>query len=235
MVDSQNQSRLSTTHYLLPTCLLAIILFFTPTLSQAQETPDSTRFQTLGCIYHAITEVNQRNGRLQGLQRDLEAMQPLAPQNMDSVHFADNLGSVGKYLRFLVSHRKELTIGTRRFIDSLRRYQLVLVKKEEKEAVEKFITAYKEEAAAFMLYSERLSLMVTEIRSALQFLKTVPMERKGNDITFDTDRSANEKYLDYESKISNWQFQVDEAIQRTVKLSEKENKAIHEAMQVLNQ
>jgi hypothetical protein len=211
-----------------------IVLFLLPGILRAKETPDSVRSQTLGCINRAIMEVNKRNGNLQGLQHELEAMQPLAPQNMDSVHFAGNLESAGKYLRFLVSHRKELTVGTRKFVDSLRAFQSLMQQEDEKQAIEKFLTAYKEEAAAFMGYSERLTLLVTEIRSALTYLKTVPMERKGDVVTFNTDKSANEKYLDYESKITNWQYQVDEAITKTVKLSEKENKVIQETMQVLN-
>jgi hypothetical protein len=210
------------------------ILFFSQS-AFAQETPDSIRFKTLGCIYNAIGEVNHRNVRLQALQHELEDMQPLAPQNMDSAHFAENLAKSTKYLLFLESHRRDLTSGTRKYVDSLRYYQTLMKQEDQKEAVEKFLTAYKEEAAAFMGYSQRLSLMVTDIRLAIVFLQTVPMSRKGNDITFNTDKSANEKYLDFQSKISSGQYAVDAAIEKTVKLSEKENKAIHEAMQVLNQ
>ncbi|MDP4236611.1 MAG: hypothetical protein Q8919_09210, partial [Bacteroidota bacterium] len=97
-----------------------------------------------------------------------------------------------------------------------------------------FLNAYREESSAFIGYSQRLSLMLTDIRAALVFLQTVPMERKGNDITFDTDKSANEKYLDFESRISVDQAQVDKAIDRSIKMTEKENKVIQETLGLLN-
>jgi hypothetical protein len=213
---------------------LLIILSQQPLLAQTKETPDSVRFKALGCMFRAIKSVNDRNVRLQGLQKELDAMQPLAPQNMDSTHFALNLIQVGKYLRFLQSHREELAKNLHAVTDSIRLLEKLMNSEEEKKALEEFLIAYREESSAFTGYSQRLSLMVTDIRSALTFLQTVPMTRKGNDVTFNTDKSANEKYLDYESKISVEQSQVDVAIDKTVKLSEKENKAIQLVTDILN-
>ena len=52
--------------------------------------------------------------------------------------------------------------------------------------------------------------------------------------TFNTDKSANEKYLDFESKISAERMKVDGAIERSIKLTEKENKIIQETLSLFN-
>jgi len=202
--------------------------------AQPKDTPDSIRFAALGSLYRSIQSVNKRNMRLQGLQKEFEEMQPLAPQNLDSVHLEANLAQVRKYLLFLNNHRNELKKNLSVVNDSLKMFEAKMNKDEEKKAIEDFLEAYREESAAFTGYSQRLSLMLTQVRNALMFLQTVPMTINGNDVTFNTDKSANEKYMDYESTISNGQIEVDKAIERTVKLTEKENKAIQEAADALN-
>jgi hypothetical protein len=201
---------------------------------QHAETPDSIRFKALGCLYHGIQIVNERNARLQGLQHELEEMQPLAPQNMDTVHFKTNLSKAAKYLSFLESHRREMAKNLRIISDSIKFYKTLLNEEDQREALDKFLSAYKEEASGFSGYTQRLSKMITDIHSALTFLLTVPMTRNGNDVTFNTDPSANQKYLDYESKLTKDQYDIDGAIDRTVKMSEKENKVIIEATSLLN-
>ncbi len=168
------------------------------------------------------------------MQEELEDMRPLEPQSMDSVHFANNLIKVSKYLLFLESHRRQITHNTRVFSDSIERFKSLMGSEEERKSLTKFLDAYKEESSAFIGYSQRLSLLLTDIRTALFYLETVPMERKGNDITFNTDRSANEKYLDFESMITAGQMHVDNAIAKMIKLTEKENKAIQESITLLN-
>ncbi|MDP4221520.1 MAG: hypothetical protein Q8896_13875, partial [Bacteroidota bacterium] len=145
-----------------------------------------------------------------------------------------NLIQVAKYLRFLESHRQQLSKNIRLLADTIHLLAAQMNKEEEKKALMNFLNAYREESSAFIGYSQRLSLMLTDIRAALVFLQTVPMERKGNDITFDTDKSANEKYLDFESRISVDQAQVDKAIDRSIKMTEKENKVIQETLGLLN-
>ncbi|MDP4220773.1 MAG: hypothetical protein Q8896_10075, partial [Bacteroidota bacterium] len=81
---------------------LAIALFASMLLgsalkAQTQETPDSVRFKTLGCLYRSIQALNDRNVRFKALQEELENMHPLEPQSMDSAHFATNLIQVAKY------------------------------------------------------------------------------------------------------------------------------------------
>lgn len=209
-------------------------LFSSSVIAQQKETPDSVRVKALGCLYRAIQSLNNRNVRFKAMQEQLEDMHPLEPQSMDSSHFADNLIKVSKYLLFLESHRKQIARNTRNFSDSIQKFETLMGSEKEKNSLAQFLVAYMEEASAFIGYSQRLSLMLTDIRNALFFLQTVPMERKGNDITFNTDRSANEKYLDFESKISAGQMQVDQAIERMIKLTEKENKAIQESISLLN-
>ncbi|MDP4237695.1 MAG: hypothetical protein Q8919_14725 [Bacteroidota bacterium] len=218
---------------------LAIALFASMLLgsalkAQTQETPDSVRFKTLGCLYRSIQALNDRNVRFKALQEELENMHPLEPQSMDSAHFAANLIQVAKYLSFLESHRQQLSKNIRLLADTIHLLAAQMNKEEEKKALMNFLNAYREESSAFIGYSQRLSLMLTDIRAALVFLQTVPMERKGNDITFDTDKSANEKYLDFESRISIDQAQVDKAIDRSIKMTEKENKVIQETLGLLN-
>lgn len=222
--------------------LLGAIFFFVaavhflpqPGIAQPKDTPANVRFKALDCMFGAIRSVNDRNQRLQGLQKELDAMQPLAPQSMDSVHFAHNLVQVGKYLRFLESLRQQLGQHLHVVSDSIRLLEKMMSRDDEKKSLEDFLIAYREESLGFKNYTQWLSLMITDIRKALTFLKTVPMTRTGNDVTFNTDKSANEKYLDYESKISAGQYQVDNAIDKTVKLSEKENTAIQAAAKLLN-
>lgn len=218
---------------------LAVLFFFSPLLAisssaQPKETPDSIRFKTLGCLYRAIQALNDRNVRFKALQEELEDMHPLEPQSMDSSHITSNIAKVRKYLLFLESHRSQLGKNVRVFSDSILILSALMNTDEEKGALVNFLKAYKEESAAFINYSQRLSLMLTDTRNALMFLLTVPMERKGNDVTFNTDKSANEKYLDFESKISADQMQVDQAIERSIKMTEKENKVIMEATTLLN-
>ncbi|MEI8134502.1 MAG: hypothetical protein WCH46_05405 [bacterium] len=219
---------------LLPALALCITLHQSVAIAQTPETPDSVKTLTLGCLFRSIAAVNKRNVKLQGLQKELEAMQPLAPQNLDSDIIASNLTQVAKYLRFLESHRQQLSMNLRIFADSVRILRSMVNQEDEKQALDHFLTAYKAESAAFTGYSQRLSLLITDIRSALTFMKTVPMTRKGNDVTFNTDKSANDKYMDFQSKLSAGQFQVDDAIARTIKLSEKENAIIQEATTVFN-
>jgi len=218
----------------LSTALLFCSLFPSAVSAQPNETPDSIRFKALGCLYRAIQALNDRNVRFKALQEELENMHPLEPQSMDSAHFKANLVQVSKYLLFLEQHRTQLSKNIRIFSDSVHQFVSLMNKDEEKQALEKFLNAYKEESSAFIGYSQRLSIMITEIRKALFFLQTVPMERKGNDVTFNTDKSANEKYLDFESKISSDQMKVDQAIERSITLTEKENKIIVETTSLFN-
>lgn len=224
--------------YLFSTALSMLFILcsssLSTTIAQPKDTPDSVRFKALGCLYRAIQSLNDRNVRFKSLQVELEDMHPLEPQSMDSLHFAQNLIKVSKYLLFLESHRTQITRNTRFFSDSIQKFEALMAREEEKKSLAKFLTAYKEESTAFIGYSQRLSLMLTDIRNALFFLQTVPMERKGNDITFNTDRSANEKYLDFESKITAEQMQVDRAIEKMIKLTEKENVAIQASITLLN-
>jgi hypothetical protein len=203
-----------------------IISFSSAAIAQQQETPDSVRYKTLGCLYRAIQSLNDRNVRFKALQEELEEMHPLQPENMDSLHFAENLIKVSKYLIFLESHRNQITRNTRIFSDSIQKFQTLVSSGEEKKSLADFLAAYKEESSAFIGYSQRLSLMLTDIRAALFFLQTVPIIHKGKDVEFNTDKSANEKYMDFEGKISAGQMQIDKAIDRMIKLTEKENKAI---------
>jgi len=212
----------------------AVIFFQQPSIAQPKDTPANVRFKALDCMFGAIRTVNDRNQQLQGLQKELDAMQPLAPQSMDSVHFAQNLAQVGKYLRYLETVRQQLGQHLHVVTDSIRLLEKMMNRDDEKKSLEDFLIAYREESLGFKNYTQWLSLMITDIRKALTFLKTVPMTRTGNDVTFNTDKSANDKYLDYESKISAGQFQVDNAIDKTIKLSEKENTAIQAAAKLLN-
>ncbi len=214
--------------------LLLCSAFPPQVIAQSKDTPDSVRFNTLGCLYRAIQALNNRNVRFKAMQEELENMRPLEPQSMDSVHFANNLIKVSKYLLFLESHRKQITRNTKVLSDSIQKFEALMGSEEEKKSLNSFLVAYKEESAAFIGYSQRLSLLLTDIRTALFYLETVPMERKGNDITFNTDRSANEKYLDFENMITAGQMQVDNAIAKMIKLTEKENKAIQQSITLLN-
>ena len=218
-------------------CVIAgslLLLFSSSAFTQTSETPDSVRFKVLGCLYRSIGALNNRNVRFKALQDELEEMHPLEPQSMDSVHFAANYAQVTKYLVFLESHRSEIAKNVRLLSDTVRLLEKMITKEEEKKALVNFLSAYKEESAAFTLYSQYLSVMLTDIRFAIAFLQTVPMERKGNDVTFNTDKSANEKYLDFESKISAERMKVDEAIEKSIKLTEKENKIIQETLSLFN-
>jgi hypothetical protein len=216
--------------------LCGIVFFFetAPSAAQPKETPDSVRFGALRCLYRSILTVNKRNMRLQGMQKEFEDMQPLAPQNLDSAHLAENLAKVRKDLLILNDQRHELTKNLRVYADTLRNFEALMVKEDEKKAVENFLSAYQLESAAFTGYSQRLSLMLTVVRQSLIFLQTVPMEHKGNDIVFATDTSATIKYLDFQGQISQDQMEVDKAIERSIKLTAKENVAIQEAADILN-
>jgi hypothetical protein len=209
-------------------------LFSSVVSAQEKETPDTVRYKALGCLYRAIQALNDRNVRFKSLQEELENMHPLEPQNMDSAHFKTNIAQSAKYLLFLEQHRTQLNKNIRVFSDSVHLLILQMNKDEEKKALEKFLSAYKQESAAFIGYSQRLSLMITDIKKALLFLQTVPMIHKGNDVVFNTDKSANEKYLDFESTISNEQMKVDQAIERSITLTEKENKIIVETTSLFN-
>ena len=147
------------------------VLFFlsSSVFAQTSETPDSVRFKVLGCLYRAIGALNSRNVRFKALQDELEDMHPLEPQSMDSTHLAANHAQVTKYLIFLESHRKELTKNLRIFSDSIHLLEQMLSKEEEKKSLANFLSAYKEESAAFILYSQYLSVMLTDIRFAIVF------------------------------------------------------------------
>jgi hypothetical protein len=202
--------------------------------AQTNETPDSVRFKVLGCLYRSIGALNSRNVRFKALQDELEDMHPIEPQSMDSAHFVTNRAQVTKYLAFLETHRSQLSKNMRLLSDTIHLLEQTVTKEEERKALADFFAAYKDETAAFILYSQYLSVMLTDIRHAIEFLQTVPMERKGNDIAFNTDRSANDKYMDYESKISAERMKVDEAIDRSIKLTDKENKIIQETLSLFN-
>ncbi len=214
--------------------LLLSDLFGTAVFAQPKETPDSVRFKALGCLYRSIIALNHRNVRFKALQDELEDMHPLEPQSLDSVRIKTNIEQAGKYLKFLESHRSEINKNLRLFSDSVKGFETLMNKQEEKRSLENFLKAYKEESSAFILYSQYLSVMITDIRFALVFLQTVPMERNGNDVTFNTDKSANEKYLNFESKVSADRMKVDEAIEKSISLTEKENKIIQETTTLLN-
>ena len=214
--------------------LLCCSILFSSARAQRSETSDSVRFKVLGCLYRSIEALNKRNVRFKSLQDELEAMHPLEPQSMDSVHFAANLNQVAKYLRFLNTHRTEITKGVRALSDTIRMLENLVAKDAEKKALENFLAAYKDESAAFIRYSQYLSVMLTDVRLAIVFLQGVPMERKGNEVTFNTDKSANEKYLDFESRIAAERMKVDDAIEHSIKLTEKENKVIQETLALFN-
>jgi hypothetical protein len=224
------------THISIRHFILVSLFFFIvkPVFAQTTETPDSVRFKALDCLYRSVQSLNNRNARFQAMQKELDDMHPLEPKSLDSVHIKENLVQCGKYLRFLDQHRQLLSKNLRLFADSIHIFKKQMNKEDERESLDKFLTAYQEEAAAFTGYSQRLSLMITDLRSALTFLQTVPMTRVGDNVTFNTDKSANEKYLDFEMKIAADQNAVDAAIGKTIKLSEKENKVIQEATAVLN-
>ncbi len=225
----------------MPKALLVLCLIFlfsaslaTSVLAQQTETSDSVKFKTLGCLYRAIQALNSRNIRFKALQEELEEMHPLEPQGMDSVHFKANIEKCAKYLLFLASHRAEIQKNVRHFTDTAKILTEQMSKDEEKKSLTDFLAAYKEESSAFILYSQYLSVMITDIRMALVFLQTVPMTRTGNDISFNTDKSANEKYMDFESKVSADRSKVDQAIERSIKLTEQENKIIQATIALFN-
>ena len=213
--------------------LLGIVLS-SSAVAQQTETPDSVRFKVLGCLYRSIGALNSRNVRFKALQDELEDMHPIEPQSMDSAHFVKNREQVTKYLAFLETHRSQLSKNIRLLSDTIRMLETTVTKEEEQKALANFLSAYKDESAAFILYSQYLSVMLTDIRHAIEFLQTVPMVRNGNDIAFNTDRSANDKYMDYESKISAERMKVDQAIDKSIKLTEKENAIIQETLRIFN-
>ena len=225
-------------NYLRSTILCVVcgmsLLLSTFANAQVSETPDSVRFKTLGVLYRAIGALNTRNVRFKALQDDLEDMHPIEPQSMDSAHLATNLGKITKYLFFLNSHRSEITKGVRAFSDSIHMFEQMVNKEEEKKALENFLTAYKDESAAFIRYSQYLSVMLTDIKLTIVFLQTVPMTLNGKEVTFNTDPSANQKYIDFEMKIQEERAKVDEAIEKSIKLTEKENKIIQETLTLFN-
>jgi hypothetical protein len=104
---------------------------------------------------------------------------------------------------------------------------------EEKKALTNFFKAYKEESTAFILYSNKLSKMLLNLRSALVFLQTVPMEHKDGQIIFATDKSANDKYMEMVSAVNDARSQVDAAIDKSIKTTEKANAIIQESTRVL--
>ena len=213
---------------------MLLFSFSSSILAQPKETPDSVKFKTLGCLYRSIQALNSRNIRFKALQEELEDMHPLEPQSMDSAHFSANLEQIGKYLRFLASHRAEIQKNVKLLADTVKLLTQEMSKEEEKKALTDFYTAYKEESSAFIVYSSYLTVMLTDIRMALAFLQTVPMTRNGNDITFNTDKSANEKYLEFETKVSADRSKIDQAIERSIKLTEKENTIIQSTITLFN-
>lgn len=208
--------------------------FLSPAFAQTKETPDSVKFKTLGCLYRSIQSLNARNIRFQALQKELENMNPLMPQSMDSATLTKNLTSVNKYLSFLESHRAFLAKNNRIFSDSVKLLSALMAREEEKKSLTNFLHAYSEESEAFIRYSQKLTVMLNDIHTTLVFLQTVPMEIKDSVVTFNTDRSANEKFMDFQSKIAADQMEVDEAIDRSIKLTEKENKIITETTALLS-
>jgi hypothetical protein len=214
--------------------LLSFNIFSGQAIAQNTDTSDSVRFKTLGCLYRAITALNNRNVRFKALQDELEDMHPIEPQSMDSVHLKENLAKVAKYLLFLNDHRAQLKKGVLQLADTIKLLEKIISNDDGKKSLEKFIKSYEKESEAFIQYSMYLSVMLTDIRHAIEFLQTVPMEHKGNDVVFNTDKSANEKYLDFESKISMDRMKVDEAIDRSIKLTESENKIIQETLALFN-
>jgi hypothetical protein len=202
--------------------------------SQPAETSDSVRFKVLGCLYRSIGALNNRNVRFKALQDELEDMHPIEPQSMDSLHLAANLEKITKYLLFLKTHRDDIKKNERVFTDSIQLLKKLVVKEEEKKSLSDFLAAYKEESAAFVLYSQYLSVMLTDIKKTVIFLQTVPMEHNGNTVTFNTDPSANQKYLDYEVKIQQERADVDQAIERSITLTEKENTIIQQTLGLFN-
>jgi len=202
--------------------------------AQPKETPDSVKFKTLNCLYHSIQELNNRNIRFKALQEELENMNPLMPKSMDSVSLVNNLAKVDKYLRFLELHRYQIAKSNKISGDSIKLLSALVATEEEKRSLANFHHAYSEESEAFILYSQKLTAMLGDIRKAIVFLQTVPMEIKGETVTFNTDRSANDKFMDFQSKIAADQMEVDEAIDRSIKLTEKENKIIMETTTLLN-
>ena len=214
--------------------VLSMCTCFSSVFAQPASTPDSVRFKVLGVLYRAVGALNNRNVRFKAMQDELEDMHPIEPQSMDSAHLAANYIQVGKYLQFLETHRTQITKNAQLVSDSIRMLEAMLTGDEEKKALKNFLASYKEESGAFIRYSQYLSVMITDIRFAIAFLQTVPMERKGNEVTFNTDKSANEKYLDFESKISAERMKVDDAIEKSIKLTEKENKVIQETLSLFN-
>lgn len=214
--------------------LFVSLFFLSPAFAQPKETPDSVKFKTLGCLYRSIQSLNARNIRFQALQKELENMNPLMPQSMDSASLIKNLTSVNKYLRFLESHRAFITKNNRVFSDSVKLLSALMVREEEKKSLTNFLHAYSEESEAFIWYSQKLSVMLNDIHTTLVFLQTVPMEIKDSVVTFNTDRSANEKFMEFQSKIAADQMEVDEAIDHSIKLTEKENKIIAETTALLS-
>lgn len=214
--------------------LLLTLCISSIAFAQPKETPDSVKFQTLSCLYHSIQQLNNRNIRFKALQDDLENMNPLMPKSMDSLSMANNLTKIDKYLRFLELHRYQITKSDKISADSIKLLSALVSTNEEKRSLANFLHAYTEESDAFILYSQKLTTMLGDIRKAILFLQTVPMEIKGEMVTFNTDRSANEKFMDFQSQIAADQMAVDEAIDRSIKLTEKENKIIMETTSLLN-
>ncbi|MEP7235301.1 MAG: hypothetical protein ABI778_08395 [Ignavibacteriota bacterium] len=202
---------------------------------QPQETPDSVRFKTLGVLYRAISGLNTRNVRFKALQDELELMHPIEPQGMDSLHFAENLIQITKYLRFLETHRSDLTRSVRSLSDSIAIFTKLVTKAEEKKALADFLRSYKDESAQFIRYSQALSGMLVELKNTIVFLQTVPMTRNGMEITFNTDPSANQKYLDFQMKVQDERMKVDQEIDKSIALTEKENKVIQATLLLFNQ
>ena len=201
--------------------------------AQPKETPDTVRFKAVGCLYRAIQALNDRNVRFKALQEELDAMHPFEPQNLDTAVIAENIAKLTKYLRFLDLHKAQLDRNIRKFSDSVNLFSVMMGSDEEKTALKNFVGAYKDESGFFIQYSNKLSTLLLDIRSGLVFLQTVPMERQGKDVAFKTDRSANEKFMDYQSQAALAKTQVDGAIEKSINFTVKANKIIQESTSVL--
>jgi hypothetical protein len=213
--------------------LFGIFLLASTAIAQTKEISDSVRFKTIGSLYRAIQALNNRNTKFKALQDELDAMHPLESQSMDSVHLSKNLLQLTKYAQFLESHRSQLNRNIQLLSDSVKYFSSLMKNEEEKKALDNFLKAYKEESAAFIFYSNKLSKLLLQIRSTLIFLQTVPMERKGDQIVFNTDKSANDKYMEMQTAVNEARGQVDAAIDNSIKTTEKANAIIQESTRVL--